>query len=1090
MDSTKAKADWPKWQVEFDAIMAARANDQNSAYRAAYPTRRPSFNFANLTEVRTVFDVVYGEKEQFVLRRLTTMGAAGAALAKDPAFLASKELVALSSMKYLGFFKDSILKEIAAGNRAEAWFQTRYGFTDNSQYSNGWAKRGYFTGSLFGLYDDPAGSPVTTESAKQIYQMLLAHRETIINKEKAYGISPDRKDSPNAKNPLKSAAGDYESVYAPGGFTAPESLQATLEPAFAALISYVNSQRGANAPVVDRTVITNSVAAYVAGDTAAGYILDARADDARSGNNLSNNLLVGGAHKDFLYGGAGKDYLFGGAGADLLYGGDDADILVGGSTVLGDADLLEGGKGDDILVGSAGDDLYIWNKGDGSDTVKEVRHADGTIHAKIQIGWGDKSVVVGGLFLETGAGTGVFQNPDKTLTLRVDAEWKLTMPDGSVMNLGPAKTGDYGITLRKAQAGGTAGRTDSALEEPVISRATPDAAAVTGGAIIAGDRGFGDGTQHDDNGNPTGQATPGSSDFLTGDKGGEIILGLGGSDILEGNEGDDRLYGSSEIDLDMVIEAGRTGAATGLHGDWLNGGEGDDIVVSGNDDDALYGGLGADTLVGGAGNDLLDGDDDYTATRFDWTVKPSQSGNVFDRNVSPVLSYNVAPIGGGADLMYAGAGNDFASGGDGADIIFGEDGDDVLAGGDHNDNVYGGDGNDKLTGDLGGLTTSYGAAAEPGDDYLDGGAGNDFLQGDGGDDILIGGTGDGELYGDNQLYVSRPGEPIDGDDHLDGGEGNDTLVGQGGSDILFGGAGADHLFGDADDVPLTSQGNDYLNGEEGDDYLRGYGGDDVLLGGDGADSVLGEAGDDLLDGGDGDDNLDAGEGDDGLYGGAGKDTLFAGAGDDVLDGGDGDDQIAGGDGDDLALGGAGDDIIWGDAGNDDLDGGEGNDHLQGADGDDALTGGTGDDILMGEAGDDTLDGGDGDDQLNGGDGDDYLDGGDGFDMLDGGAGNDTLVGDANDILIGGGGNDVYIIRATRAPVDDEETGTAPEAAGARAAGTSGSLEMTIDDMGGGTTIEFEQAQVGSGIVFRNVSGNVTDIVLDYGDRTLVLRRGC
>jgi Ca2+-binding RTX toxin-like protein len=57
--------------------------------------------------------------------------------------------------------------------------------------------------------------------------------------------------------------------------------------------------------------------------------------------------------------------LSGEAGDDVLYGGEDDD------TLKGDAgnDTLTGGTGGDRLEGGAGNDSYIWNPGDGSDTI-------------------------------------------------------------------------------------------------------------------------------------------------------------------------------------------------------------------------------------------------------------------------------------------------------------------------------------------------------------------------------------------------------------------------------------------------------------------------------------------------------------------------------------------------------------------------------------------------------------------------------------------------------------------------------------------------------------------------------------------------
>lgn len=53
------------------------------------------------------------------------------------------------------------------------------------------------------------------------------------------------------------------------------------------------------------------------------------------------------------------------AGNDNLLGTNDDDTISG----LDGADIIRGGQGDDTLIGGAGNDFFIWNVGDGNDTV-------------------------------------------------------------------------------------------------------------------------------------------------------------------------------------------------------------------------------------------------------------------------------------------------------------------------------------------------------------------------------------------------------------------------------------------------------------------------------------------------------------------------------------------------------------------------------------------------------------------------------------------------------------------------------------------------------------------------------------------------
>jgi hypothetical protein len=90
-----------------------------------------------------------------------------------------------------------------------------------------------------------------------------------------------------------------------------------------------------------------------------------------------DDVLRGAAGADHLEGGQGDDVAFGGSGADEiagnqgnddLDGGRGADSLDGGS---GD-DTLSGGRGDDLLAGGSGADAYVFDAGDGTDTITDA----------------------------------------------------------------------------------------------------------------------------------------------------------------------------------------------------------------------------------------------------------------------------------------------------------------------------------------------------------------------------------------------------------------------------------------------------------------------------------------------------------------------------------------------------------------------------------------------------------------------------------------------------------------------------------------------------------------------------------------------
>lgn len=75
-------------------------------------------------------------------------------------------------------------------------------------------------------------------------------------------------------------------------------------------------------------------------------------------------------------------------------------------------------------------------------------------------------------------------------------------------------------------------------------------------------------------------------DLLIGTSESDIILGEGGNDVLRGKQGDDELNGGNGNDV-------------------LNGGRGNDFITGGRGNDFLRGGQGQDQLFGGDFNESL-----------------------------------------------------------------------------------------------------------------------------------------------------------------------------------------------------------------------------------------------------------------------------------------------------------------------------------------------------------------------------------------------------------------------------------------------------------------------------------------------------
>lgn len=95
-------------------------------------------------------------------------------------------------------------------------------------------------------------------------------------------------------------------------------------------------------------------------------------------------------------------------------------------------------------------------------------------------------------------------------------------------------------------------------------------------------------------------------DTLYGGLGDDNVHGDNGNDDMFGGEGDDVMVGHSDDDV-MRGDAGDDSLLGSTGNDELAGDEGDDALQGGLGNDTLNGGVGQDTLFGGWGNDVLSG---------------------------------------------------------------------------------------------------------------------------------------------------------------------------------------------------------------------------------------------------------------------------------------------------------------------------------------------------------------------------------------------------------------------------------------------------------------------------------------------------
>ncbi len=495
---------------------------------------------------------------------------------------------------------------------------------------------------------------------------------------------------------------------------------------------------------------------------------------------------------DVIYAGKGDDHAWGGIGNDVLFGEGGADKLYGGQG----NDLIAGGLGDDTLEGDAGSDIYLYNLGDGNDTLMETYGAGDTnilsFGAGITPGSIELSANADGYQLEFGNG--------EHLQLKVP---------GGIPSIGNMYiVGDPGqeTNLQRLEfADGNTLTWQDLLNRGFKQSSTIDGATVQGtnlndrlfggkNATLNGGLGSdtysyhaGDGTMHIvDARNATDNNT---LRFGAGITASQIKLGLGslkldlgnGDEVHIDNFNPDDAHNSSSIrrfefedgtvlTLDELLARGfdldgtaGDDALTGTNTiDRINGLGGNDVLNGGAGDDTLDGGMGSDTLLGGSGNDVYL----FDAGGGQDTISDTQGANVV-RFGAGVLPASITFARSGMDMVLGIAGStdqvtiqnwgansasrieriEFADGTiwDAAWLqaqipatISGTAGDDTqVAWFDQNTTMQGQYGNDTLLGNNGNDTLQGGA----GSDILNGGNGNDYLDGDTGNDIMNGGAG-------------------------------------------------------------------------------------------------------------------------------------------------------------------------------------------------------------------------------------------------------------------------------------------------------------------------------------------------------------
>ena len=426
--------------------------------------------------------------------------------------------------------------------------------------------------------------------------------------------------------------------------------------------------------------------------------------------------------------------LIGNGGNDWLYGDEKNDILIGG-------------EGDDYLSGRRGDDTYVYNIGDGNDTIYDYEGED---IIKFGKGINKEDIVVT---------KGEVKYDSYTRSRYQDLVISLKGKQGSI-SMEYIISEDGGIYEKYSHKTLVFENGDKLSFDDILKI-----------SLIGNDEDNNiSGYNHRDN-------------ILEGNGGDDILCGNSGNDTLIGGDGNDGLNGEKGNDI-LIGERGN---------DNLYGGSGDDTYVYNKGDgvDYIYDIEGNDTLKFGKGikkedlvvsvsknkEKLSQYDDTHRVMDIKIGFKNNDTdavflrGNIIDKCSNKDLTIENFEFENGDRLSFEDIKKLALTGDDTNNLLYGYDdinnvmnglgGDDEIQGGELKDTIYGGIGNDTISGDKG-------------DDIIYGGEGNDTINGGSGDDIIEGGKGDDVIKGGwgDDTYIFNKG---DGNDTIADYEGTDTL---------------------------------------------------------------------------------------------------------------------------------------------------------------------------------------------------------------------------------------------------------------------------------------------------------------------------
>ena len=503
-----------------------------------------------------------------------------------------------------------------------------------------------------------------------------------------------------------------------------------------------------------------------------------------------NDTIISGDGNDTIYGGDGNDKIVATKGSNYLDGGNGNDSIQGSNTSNVNETII-GGLGNDSINGGYANTLYIYNLGDGDDTIVEAGGNDTILFGE---GISTNNIIFYG------------ENNDLIISF-LNESGSIRIKDG---------ISNSNKIIEHFKFSDDSELTYSQVLELLNNQGTNGDDVITGSNTSDIINGL--------NGNDTINALSGNDTIYTGNgnnivnagSGNDIIFAGSGNDSIVAENGNDTIYGGNGNDT--IIASNDS--------NYIDGGAGNDSIIGSNTQNAN------DTIIGGAGNDSINGG--YANSLYIYNLGDGNDTIIDNRGEDTILFGEGVTQ---ANIQFKGENNDLIISfkdnagsirikealsnsnkiiehfifSDNTELthsqvlellnIYGTESTDFIIGSNVAETIYGYGGNDSIS-------------ALKGDDLIYAGAGNDTIEAGEGNDTVFGGSGNDSIIAGN------------GSDYLDGGDGNDTIMGS--------------TTSNATDTIIGGLGNDYLNGKNANSlYLFNLGdGIDTIYDESGTDSIL------------------------------------------------------------------------------------------------------------------------------------------------------------------------------------------------------------------------------------------------------------